>query len=279
MNVLVTLVADYGGKSGVDDLAFAEVKKTLYDRFYNENINIVGMNTLSVNAFNTIETSFVVSQLALPKRSSPTHLVYCNTAPRKDDTKSREQNDGEKLAIFYSNASKTFVIGPNSGYTFSILKDYGIVYEARCENKGSQFRSRDIYPKFIVDFIKIFNCPYINIDNSDKYVKGIIENIPNLPSNIVLSVDGYGNIKTNIELTEEQLNKKELYIKIGEQTAQVKVSDGIFSVPDGEFVIAEGSSGSYRASNYLEISLRGGSASKHFDYPLPGTSIEINCYR
>ena len=62
------------------------------------------------------------------------------------------------------------VIGVNSGYTYSFIKDVAEKFRwASSPAEGSQFRSRDVFPR-----------------------------APAAPSSVIAYVDGYGNLKTTI---------------------------------------------------------------------------------
>lgn len=265
----LTLIADYGGRSGNADLAFAEVSQKLYEKIE----NIRHLDYLSVNSFNTVETGFVVAELAINSKIK-NHIVYHNTAPRKDDINPRANNAGEFLAYcILPNGVK--VIGVYSGYCFSFLKDFAPVYKVKCEAKGSQFRSRDVFPDKVASL-----AAYDATSGEEWEFKGEeITDIPSMPENIVLFTDGYGNLKTNIALTDAQAEQSKLHISIHDLTTIVNLGAGIFSVADGEYVLAKGSSGwvmpNGEKKSFFEISRRGGNASGHFSYPKPGSKIHI----
>lgn len=265
----ITLVADYGGSSGNSDLAFAEVSQKLYEKID----DIKHLSFLSVNSFNTVETGFVVAELALNSKIK-NHIVYHNTAPRKDDINPRANNAGEFLAYcILPNGVK--VIGVYSGYCFSFLKDFATIYKVKCDAKGSQFRSRDVFPDKVASL-----AAYDATSGKDWEFKGEeILNVPDMPENILLFTDGYGNLKTNICLTESQSEQVKLHIDIHELTAIVNLGEGIFSVADGEYVLAKGSSGwilpNGNKKSFYEISRRGGNAAGHFSYPKPGSKVHI----
>lgn len=265
----VTLIADYGGRSGSTDLAFAEVSQKLYEKIG----DIRHMDTLSVSAFNTVETGFVVAELAVNSKLK-NHIIYHNTAPRKDDINPRADNAGEFLA-YCRLPNGVNVIGVYSGYSFSFVKDFAPIYKVKCEAKGSQFRSRDVFPEMVASLAAY------NPDSGKpwEFQGDKIENVPDMPKNIVLFSDGYGNIKTNIVLTNSEEAQTKLHVQISDSTTIVNQGAGIFSVPDGEYVLAKGSSGwilpNGEKKSFYEISRRGGNASGHFSHPKPGSKIII----
>jgi S-adenosylmethionine hydrolase len=242
--MLLHLVADYGK----GDLAFAEVIQAL--KYYIAEAEII---TTPVPAFDTLSTGFVVGQLAREK--GPERIIYHNTAPRKDDPKARRDNEGEVLA--YAKSGNALIVGANAGYSFSFVKRD--IHPVPCENKGSQFRSRDIFPEAIANLLREENTPRKNLL------------APAVPDNSILYVDGYGNIKTS--LAKEVLKEKELRVKIGEEIHFAASSDSAFARKEDTLVLTPGSSGG--EDPYLELFLRGGSAHRLFKEPSVGSSIEI----
>lgn len=266
----LTLIADYGGRSGGNDLAFAEVSQKLYEKID----NIIHMDTLSVNAFNTVETAFVVSELALNSKLK-NHVVYHNTAPRKDDINPRANNAGEFLA-FCVLPSGVKVIGVYSGYSFSFLKDFAKIYKVKCSERGSQFRSRDVFPDMVASLAAFDATKGEKWEFQDEE----IIDVPSVPDNVLLFADGYGNMKTSIVLNGDVAENTKFAAEVNGIKAVVSYGAGIFSVADGEFVLAKGSSGwdlpDGGRRKFFEISKRGGNAVAHFDYALPGSKIVLN---
>jgi len=263
----LTLIADYGGRSGGNDLAFAEVSQKLYEKIE----NIAHLDTLSVNAFNTVETAFVVSELALNSKLK-NHVVYHNTAPRKDDINPRANNAGEFLA-FCILPSGVKVIGVYSGYSFSFLKDFAKIYKVKCSERGSQFRSRDVFPDMVAS-LAAFDATKGDVW---EFQGEEITDVPSIPDNVLLFADGYGNLKTSIVLNDDIAEGTKFTADINGIPAVVSYGAGIFSVADGEFVLAKGSSGwdlpNGERRRFFEISKRGGNAAANFEFALPGSKI------
>lgn len=270
----IDLVGDYG----TGDLAFTEVRNRLYDEFCNGDTDAI-VNTISTHPFNTIETGVIVAQIAMNSRL-PNHIVYHNCAPRKDDRNARQDNSGEFLAACIIN--NVLVVGPYSGFSFSFLKNYARVYKLECPAQGSQFRSRDIFPKYIkylVDRVYDARKGHFDVDvlNEDcRCVECEITDVPDMLEDKVVYIDGYGNCK--LYLSDETIKSfsklDKVRIRVKDKEYVVRVGTGIFGVSDGEFVLAPGSSG-WRGDKFFELSLRGGSASKQFDSIVPGTKISI----
>ena len=256
----IDFIADYGSKTGHDDLAFSEVNVKLCEKFDDLGMDFPMIKNLSVQPFNTVETGFAVAQLAQNSKLGKKHIVYHNTAPRKDELSARKNNAGEFLAVCELD-NGVRIIGVYGGYTFSFLD--APVYKVKCACDGSQFRSRDVFPACVASLAQ----------HADKALSEWpllgeqVQNLPQIPENTVLSIDGYGNIKTNI-----QINKDIKSVGINGIIKDVNVGEGIFDIKDGDLVLAPGSSG-WNNKILSEICLRGGSASMLFDNPKPGDTI------
>lgn len=265
----IDVIADYGGKSGRNDLAFSEVMGKIIEELHVKEIHEMPyMAPLSVGSFNDVETAFVISQLALNSKRGASHFVFHNTAPRKDDTGARFENHGESLAVCRLE-NGVYVIGVNSGHTFSFLKEQAEVYKVKCPNEGTQFRSRDIYPKALASLVA-FSRKVRPLAEWEMIGDPVA--CPALKSPALLYVDGYGNLKTS--LTEMPKAVDTVKVKIGSVEREVFTGKGIFSVEDGEMILAPGSSG-WSGKRFLEVVLRGGSAYRAFGKPHPGEKVEI----
>jgi len=257
MGKLIHLIADYGQ---VGDLAFAEVYQRLQGLNPEDTILPV-----SVPAFSTLTTGFLLGQLAL---NDPTDgmVIYSNTAPRRDDTEKRHENVGEPFAYAKLNNGVT-ICAVHAKYAFSFVKDqleeFGMVNVA---NKGSQFRSRDFYP---ASATAIFNG-----DKSAFGEKLDLSHIPEVPKNQILYIDGYGNIKTTIRQSEvEFFPGEKIRININGNVRTGVYADGNFEVKTGDLAFAPGSSGG--SDRFMEIFLRGGSAKEMFFDPRVESDIML----
>jgi hypothetical protein len=258
----LTLLADYGP----GDLAFQEVRQKL--RSY---LSLATLDSLSLPPFATLTLGFMLAQLAL-NEGLPGRVYYHNCAPRKDDLKSRADNDGEGLT-FLLLPNDVKVIGVNSGHSLSFLKRHALlIKEVSVPTHGSQFRSRDIFPAALAQLL-----------NGDDSLLGAdinLEDIPDPPSNRLLLNDGYGNLKLSILSDTLDLNPgDETFIRIGNSVNKAFCADGSFSVPDGVLAFSPGSSG-WRSpdgkahTRWMELFLRGGSAWELFGCPAVGTPVE-----
>ncbi len=253
--MFITLIADYG--SG--DPAFAEVTQRLSIALPGSQINL-----LSVPAFSTLATGFWIAQLGL-NPGPQERLIYHNCAPRQDDKKPRQDNEGEGLTYtLLSNGVK--VVGVNAGYTLSFIKNYAqMLHTIKVSRAGSQFRSRDVFPSAAGDIAK-----------GDLSLLGEALDpslIPDVPSDRVAWIDGYGNIKTTIAANTVNLEPEtKVVIRVGDVVSDAVYSDGSFKVPEGTLAFAPGSSGwsdpnQLNSVRWMELFLRGGSAWERFGRP------------
>lgn len=258
----LTLLADYGP----GDLAFQEVRQKL--RYY---LPLATLDSLSVPPFSTLALGFMLAQLAL-NEGLPGRAYFHNCAPRKDDLKSRTDNDGEGLT-FLLLPNDVKVIGVNSGYCLSFLKEHALLAKKlNVPTHGSQFRSRDLFPAALAQLLA-----------GDDSLLGAdipLESIPEPPLNQLLLNDGYGNLKLSILSDTLDLRPgDETFIRIGNSVNKAICADGSFSVPEGALAFAPGSSG-WRSpdgktqTRWMELFLRGGSAWELFGRPAVGTRVD-----
>jgi len=247
-NPNIVVIADYG----IGDPAFTEV--TLSLRNFSPNSYIIPQST---PPFSTLNTGFWIYQIALNPEIKNTY-IFSNVAPRKEDKNARKNNTGEKL--MYTKLNNGFeVMAVNSVYTFSFIKPYiKDFYFVNVKNGGSQFRSRDFYPKMVAQMIKK--------DKTFLADKADIKAIPNVPEKTIASIDGYGNIKTTTRLSHIKLTPGQIItIEIHKQKHLATYTDGVFNIKEGELAFAPGSSG--HEDKFMEIFVRGGNACRLFDNP------------
>jgi hypothetical protein len=260
--VLIHVIADYGP----GDLAFAEVAQRI-------KLCLPDAEPLytPVPAFATLAAGLCVAQLGL-NPAPPNTLIYHNVAPRKDDKEGRADNEGERLA-FARLPTGVRVVGVNAGYTFSFVReDAEELRWASVPAGGSQFRSRDLFPEAAGDIVA----------GSSGSLAGEIEpsKIPDVPTDRIAYVDGYGNLKTTTEHSAlAAASGTALRIRIGDTEREASASDGSFEVEEGKLAFAPGSSGwpgvSGKEVRWMELFLRGGSAWGAFGCPGVGSRIEI----
>ncbi len=251
------VIADYGN----GDSAFAEVALRL--KLFLPDTYIF---TQSVDAFSTIQTGFWIYQLALTPGIHDT-FIYSNTAPRKHDKTEQKNNNGEKL-VYAKLKNGVGIMAVHAGGVFSFVKPYieklGYV---NVDNHGSQFRSRDNYPKVVAEMVK-------NEEFDDFVDLNTPIEIPEYPRDMIASIDGYGNIKTTTKLEELNLQPgQKVGITIHGLKHLATFTDGVFNIKEGELAFAPGSSG--HDGKFMEIFVRGGSAKFLFGKPNVESKIQI----
>lgn len=225
----------------------------------------------TVPPLDTVALGFVTAQYAL-EHSKPGTVIYGNAAPRRDKKEAQTDNVGE--GIKYAKLDNGVeVINVYSEYAFGFMKKHIVEFrEINCPNSGSQFRSRDFFPESVAKII--------NGDFSQLTTKLDIESIPEIPKNLVVWTDGFGNIKTSMrksDIADFQPGQKVQVILNGVSMIGV-MSLGGFQVDRGVLAINAGSSG--QEDPYIELFLRvhhmyEKTAAVRFDYPVGGTELEI----
>jgi len=255
--VLLTVVADFG----TGDLAFAEVHQHLA-RLLPE-ADIVA---LSVPPFDTVSAGFCVAQLALTV-GPPDRVVFVNVAPRQDHEAPREANAGEGLAAVRLD-SGVLVVGVASGASLAFLGDEGVQLRAvDVADAGSQFRSRDVFPEAVAALAR-----------GDDALLGEPLACGSAPQRCLVYTDGFGNLKTSWHEPPAQPGSL-VRVRIGDAAVRALVTDGVFTVHEGEVAFAPGSSGwptkdgGFRA--FWEAFARGASAATMFGRPPSGTAVEV----
>jgi S-adenosylmethionine hydrolase len=253
----IQLIADYG----VGDPSFGEVIQKLSSLAPG-----VQVFPTSVPSFNTIATGFWTYQYSLVNTFSEM-IIYTNTAPRKDNAEKRKDNEGESL-VYAKLKNGMQVVGVNAGYCFSFIKqDIEALHLVNVANKGSQFRSRDFYPEAVIGIAH----------GEKKFIGDILKPsiIPDIPTNKIAWVDGYGNIKTTVRQSQMKAYKsgQPVLVTLGAMKRTAWFSDGTFSVREGELAFAPGSSGG--KDRFMELFLRGLSAWKELGKPTGDEELTI----
>jgi hypothetical protein len=262
--MLVHIIADYGPAG---DLAFAEVVQRI--RLHLPDAEPI---LTPVPPFATLAAGFCVAQLGLNDAPAGT-IIYHNVAPREDDDAARVDNAGERLA-FARLATGVRVIGVNAGHTFAFVRDAADELRwAAVPAEGSQFRSRDLFPKA---------AAAIALGQPDALGEVIdLALIPPVPKASVAYIDGYGNLKTTLNAASRVPSVgSTIAVHIGDVTQEAVVSDGSFAVAPGQLALAPGSSGWTLANGedciWMELFLRGGNAADLFQHPSVGTEITLD---
>ncbi len=253
----IHIVADYG----TGDLAFAEVSQRLKHLLPEAEVL-----TTSTPPFSTLNTGFIIAQLAL-YNPSDNLFIYSNTAPRKDDPQKRQNNQGEAFKYARLN-NDVEICAVDAGYCFSFIKSHIKDFkEIKVANQGSQFRSRDFYPQIVAAIIS---------GNKHKCLGKTLplDNIPDIPANQLMHIDSYGNLKTTIRQSEIKLKSgQKIRIIINHQTRTGIYANANFAVKSGDLAFAPGSSGG--DDPFMEVFLRSGNAFLHFKKPKVEAKITV----
>ncbi len=241
----IILIADYG----IGDPSFLEVSLAL--QMFIPDVSVLAQ---SVPAFSTLATGFWTYQFALSPNILRAYL-YTNTAPRIEDSQAQANNRGERL-MYAKLKNGREIIGVNAKYCFSFVKPYIETFNTvHVENEGSQFRSRDKFPKAVAKMVMG--------DTSFIGELGNTLHIPEIPPQSVAAIDGYGNIKTTIRFSDVAFKPgQKLVISFKNMSRECYFTDGIFNVPHGAIAFAPGSSG--HTDKFMEIFYRGASAAQLF---------------
>lgn len=260
--IQVFIIADYGR----GDPAFVEV-----DQYISAFVPGAAAKYISVEPFSTTHTGFWTYQIAVndmdirgsKSRGAKTRTyIYTNTAPRRDNKNPRMNNEGEPLA--YAKLSTGLeIVGVLSGESFSYIKP--MIKEIRLiripPGKGKeQFRSRRI---FTAALGRIVSGDYSCLGEKVK-----LGSIPEPRRARIAHVDSYGNIKLTSRASDLHGLKAgdRVAVSIGDRRIVMRYTGGVFSVSEGEFSLAPGSSGA-NENRFLEIMMRLGNAWEAFGCP------------
>jgi S-adenosylmethionine hydrolase len=229
----------------------------------------------------TIHTSYILQQLVRTEEryGRPGETVFFqNTDPRVQTKEGVEQAKGAEFIVIRLK-SGIFLCGPNAGYDFSLLKpSIEYVYRYPGLDKGSQFRSRDLYSRVSAHLIDEMEDE-LDLEEQPSNC------IPELRGYFVGHIDNYGNIKTT--MTHEDLKGKvalgeKINITLNEVKKSVKYVSNLFGGTPGELVVYPGSSGD-PSNPYMEISVwrhfteKDASTGVHaFNMPRPGAEIALS---
>lgn len=264
---LVQIVADYGP----GDLAFSEMINALTAHLPSGYM----LTSTTLSSLDTLGTGFCVAQLGLgtPSQRPSGLIIYANCAPRKDLSKERENNQGEKLVYAVLKNSVPVVI-VNSGFSLSFIKEeIAELWSVNVSRGGSQFRSRDIFPP-VVGMVANgdFSFKKEKIDPADESV------IPNYPRGVIVYQDSFKNLKTTFRDGDPEVAAltpgQQIDLTINGVTRPAVVATGNFNVREGATAFSPGSSGHGR--RFWEVFLRGGEASELFNNPKPGAEVTIS---
>jgi len=261
----VQLICDYA----IGDLAWAELASVF-------TVNLppnVRIHMTSVRSFDTISTGFALAQIGLaPEELRPRKmLVFANAAPRKDRRDAKVNNEGEGLLYAKLN-NGVYVVAVNSGFSLSFVReDLVELWSTNAEEEGSQFRSRDFFPRIVRGVaLEDFSFLRTKLNPADT--------IPLPPPRAVAYIDNFGNLKTTIRSGDDLISSiasgTRVRVRIGSVIRTATIATGSFNVMQGDLALAPGSSGYEK--RYWELFTRGASAWHEFGQPTVGSKISID---
>lgn len=233
----------------------------------------VRLHPTSVPSLDTIAVGFVTQQYAFAP-SSGRIVIYGNAAPRRDKSSAVKDNVGN--GIKYARLDNGVeIVNVWSEFAFGFVKDHIVEFrDIDCPAGGSQFRSRDFFPERVAKIV--------NGDKSILTDELDVNDIPDIPNNLIAWTDGFGNIKTTMRLSDLKAKgfnagDKVQVILNGVSMLGV-IALGGFTVDRGVLAVNAGSSG--YDNPFVELFLRvhhmkEKTAAVRFDYPEGGTEFEI----
>lgn len=264
---LLHLICDYAP----DGLEFAEIGTRLHAALADP--RSVHIHQIATPPLDTIAVGFVTAQVGLGPNPGRM-VIFGNSAPRRDLDAESKENRGRSLQ--YARLDNDVeVVSVSSQYAFSFIKHRIVDYRnVASRSAGSQFRSRDFFPKYV--------AAIVDRDHSvltDELDPGNIEDVP--PGRVAWT-DGFGNVKTTVR--RSHLGAAGLHtgdrvlVTLNGVTLPGVISDGGFTVPRGVLAVNAGSSG--YDDPFVELFLRvhhmsEKTAAVRFDRPAGGTPLDI----
>ena len=265
------MICDYAP----DGLEFAEIKTRFHTALADP--SSVDIHQTATPPLDTIAVGFATAQLGLgPVRDRM--VIFGNAAPRRDLDESSSENRGRGLHYARLDTGVE-VVSVCSEFAFSFIKHRIVEYRSVASPAaGSQFRSRDYFPKYVS---AIIDGDYSVL--ADELEPATIEDVP---SHLVAWTDGFGNIKTTLRRSHLEAaglgTGQRVLVTLNGVTLAGVISDGGFTVPRGVLAVNAGSSGF--EDPFVELFLRvhhmsEKTAAVRFDHPEGGTPLEIEPLR
>ena len=261
-----------------DSLTCQEYRSTVES--FAKNPDETKINFVSSSS-STIHTAFLLGQLVeIEERfgRALNTVFFVNTDPRIQTTEGVDQAKGADFLVIKLQSGIT-ICGPNAQYVFSLIKEkIKVVFIYRNLDKGSQFRSRDLYSRVAAHLMDSLD-EELELEEIGKDI------ILQLVGNYIFHIDNFGNIKTNICINDLKGRYKIndlIKVKINNVEKEVVYTSNLFGGEPGQLVIYPGSSGQ-KDNPYLEISIwrhftedKPTTGLHEFNYPKPGDKIELH---
>lgn len=255
------IVADWAS----DSMNFQEFRSAVEG--FVKNPNGININFVTSSP-STIHTGYILSQIVETEERLGRPLdtiIFQNTDTRLNQNARVDDAQGSDFLVLLL-ASGIYICGPNSGYDFSFIKRKIVeVYRYNGLNKGSQFRSRDLYARVSAHLMDGMED---ELELEETHSSDILE----IDGHYIGHIDNHGNIKTNIRLSELREKHKfgdEISVTINGINKKAEFVKNLFGGIPGQLVIYPGSSG-IKDDPYLEISVW-----RHFTEKNPTTGLQI----
>jgi len=251
MKNFFALLTDFGF-----DFAVASIKGVLLKEF--PDAQIIDIDH-SIEKFNLINAAFVIEKVYrfLPGNS----IILCVVDP----------GVGTNRDILCIEVGSYRFVGPNNGIFHHLLDKDGVkVYKIEQEVFNSEsvtFHGRDIFAPAAVSLSRGDTSILTSISN-DQIIRlhGLGDQIN---SGVITYIDSFGNIKTNITVTENIYSQENVKLLVNGQPYIIKFTRTFTDVEPGELLCYKGSNAT------LEIAVNLGSAKNALNAHV-GTSVILN---
>lgn len=268
------IVADWAADSLTCQEVRTAVEGNLLNMEQTPNISFVA------SVPSTIHTAYIIRQLVeIENRYGRPgdSIIFQNTDPRLQTTDGVSEAKGADFIVVRLQTGM-YICGPNAGYDFSLIKDLiEEVFVYRDLDRGSQFRSRDLYARVCAHLMNSMEDE-LDLEEVDPGV------IPELKGMFVGHIDNYGNIKTTITLDDMKGKHEygeEVEITLNGVTKKAMYTHNLFGGGVGNLVIYPGSAGAH-GNPYMEITVWTHFGTHdvktgihHFNNPIPGQEIQV----
>lgn len=250
MKNFFALLTDFGF-----DFAVASIKGVLFKAF--PDAQVIDIDH-SIEKFNLVNAAFVIEKIY---RFLPENTVFlCVVDP----------GVGSERDILCIELGSYRFIGPNNGiFHYFLEKDNVKVYKIQQECFNSEsvtFHGRDIFAPAAISLTQD-DLSILTPILQDQIVR--LHNLGDQVNNgIITYIDSFGNIKTNISVTEALATKDHVKLLVNHQTYNVKFTRTFADVQSGELLCYKGSNAT------LEIAVNLGSAKEKLNANI-GTTISL----
>jgi hypothetical protein len=222
-NITFAIITDFGF-----DFSIASMKALILRNF--PDAQIIDIDH-SIKQFSILSGAFVINKVY--KYFPDKTIFICVVDP----------GVGSKREPICIDTGNHKFIGPNNGLFHYLLNDPEVSYKSYVIKKefrpvkSTTFHGRDLFTPAAIEIAKD-NFEIVEPIDRDKLVF-----IPALDSevSVITYIDGFGNIKTNISLSNDFNKKDVLKVKVNNTLHLIKVSNTFSDVIRGELLCYKGS--------------------------------------